>query len=712
MTIRILVLVLVLVRLSNGHGYDLNDFDSTNSGGAVYTPTKMKQSISDVPGSIYVVTREEMDVFGVRNVKEALLRISGMVLSDRGSDAVVSYHGLNTVLSRRVNVQINGVTIFDPAVATVPWNALPVSIDEIDRIEVNKSPSAATYGSNSFLAVINIITESPLTSSSKIVLHGDNDETGGAYYRLNHKGEKTSFNLSLSGDFNDGFDKSETFMNDYRGAYETNRINIHSFTDLGSGRTLEGTALLNRGERQPEINNLSPAGDVSDKDIETTEKNLNLKYSQNFNDHKISFSLNHYEGKTKQGFEYCTPLILASDEFGALFRLNRDYAEAVALGGMPSGGTLEDDIALGALLAQAGALGSLASSPICGLISNDLSESRDKFEIQDNYNFSKKLRMVASLAISKESAESKSYFSGVNPESETISSSVNFEYIPSSFMTVNFGGYIEDNDSIEDLLFAPRLGVNVHFKENHTIRVVGTRSYRSPDLFEQYANWKYVSPVTQPIPNALSLTELTVPVVATAPGTLTAEKIVSFEVGYNANLLNQRLNLDVKVFRDKLDDLISTYLKIYDFNAQNDGEAQLSGIEVDLKYRPSTNWLLTSGVGYLDNESLNPEELTTYKRVSGNVSLAKILDNWTISGSYRGASNSDNTESQNVYGLNVSNHSIKNVTAQVYIRYNPKPSTTFVSFPLFPNIGWRTGLQETLSDRNSSTLGLKIAYKW
>ena len=41
----------------------------------------------------------------------------------------------------------------------IPWTDLPIVIEDIDRIEVIRGPNAATYGPNSFMAVINIITK-------------------------------------------------------------------------------------------------------------------------------------------------------------------------------------------------------------------------------------------------------------------------------------------------------------------------------------------------------------------------------------------------------------------------------------------------------------------------------------------------------------------------------------------------------------------------
>jgi iron complex outermembrane recepter protein len=43
----------------------------------------------------------------------------------------------------------------------VIWAALPLTINDIDRIEVVRGPNAAAYGSNAFLGTVNIITRRP-----------------------------------------------------------------------------------------------------------------------------------------------------------------------------------------------------------------------------------------------------------------------------------------------------------------------------------------------------------------------------------------------------------------------------------------------------------------------------------------------------------------------------------------------------------------------
>jgi outer membrane cobalamin receptor len=77
------------------------------------------------------------------------------------SDYRVNYHGTNVLVPRRMNVLIDGVSVYQPLFARVDWTSLPIVIDDIDRIEVTRGSNSAAYGPNSLLAIINIISRHP-----------------------------------------------------------------------------------------------------------------------------------------------------------------------------------------------------------------------------------------------------------------------------------------------------------------------------------------------------------------------------------------------------------------------------------------------------------------------------------------------------------------------------------------------------------------------
>jgi iron complex outermembrane receptor protein len=67
-------------------------------------------------------------------------------------------HGFGEDYARRMQVLVDGRSVFLPTIGGVRWDALPLDIEDIERIEVARGPNAATYGANAFTGIINIIT--------------------------------------------------------------------------------------------------------------------------------------------------------------------------------------------------------------------------------------------------------------------------------------------------------------------------------------------------------------------------------------------------------------------------------------------------------------------------------------------------------------------------------------------------------------------------
>ena len=60
-----------------------------------------------------------------------------------------------------MNVMIDGLSVYRPGLARVDWAEIPVAIDDIERIEITRGPNSATYGANSMMAIVNILTKHP-----------------------------------------------------------------------------------------------------------------------------------------------------------------------------------------------------------------------------------------------------------------------------------------------------------------------------------------------------------------------------------------------------------------------------------------------------------------------------------------------------------------------------------------------------------------------
>jgi outer membrane receptor protein involved in Fe transport len=123
----------------------------------VLSAAKHKQKIGFSPAAVIVITRREIEESGATTMMELLRRYPAIHIYDfdplhpnaeiRGSKRL-----LMIVDGRDVNLEIFEAPFFA---------ALPLSIHDIDRIEVVLGPNSALYGANAVAAVINITTRRP-----------------------------------------------------------------------------------------------------------------------------------------------------------------------------------------------------------------------------------------------------------------------------------------------------------------------------------------------------------------------------------------------------------------------------------------------------------------------------------------------------------------------------------------------------------------------
>lgn len=126
----------------------------------ILTPSRLPQPLNEAPAAVTVIDRELIRATGYRDISRLLRLVPGMqVGQERGSSNWVTYHGMGNDYPSWMQVLVDGRSVFSPGnFDGVDWTALPVTIDEIERIEVLRGTDSAAYGSNAFLGVINIIT--------------------------------------------------------------------------------------------------------------------------------------------------------------------------------------------------------------------------------------------------------------------------------------------------------------------------------------------------------------------------------------------------------------------------------------------------------------------------------------------------------------------------------------------------------------------------
>ena len=124
--------------------------------------SRYEQPISQAPSNVYVITDEDIRHSGATDLPTVLRRVPGLeVMQMNGADFNVSARGNNQTSANKMLVLVDGRSIYIDTQAHVYWKAIPVTLPEIQRIEVLMGPASAVYGFNAFDGIINIITKSP-----------------------------------------------------------------------------------------------------------------------------------------------------------------------------------------------------------------------------------------------------------------------------------------------------------------------------------------------------------------------------------------------------------------------------------------------------------------------------------------------------------------------------------------------------------------------
>ena len=134
----------------------------------VVTATKTEKELKDVTQSVTVVTAAELRNSGATNAAEALRTVTGVALTDQGTRGSLATLSIRGASYSQVLVLLDGVRMNSPRDSGVDLSALPVALEDIERIEIVRGSSSALYGADAVGGVVNIITKKPVNTVSRI----------------------------------------------------------------------------------------------------------------------------------------------------------------------------------------------------------------------------------------------------------------------------------------------------------------------------------------------------------------------------------------------------------------------------------------------------------------------------------------------------------------------------------------------------------------
>ncbi len=130
-------------------------------GQVVVTATRTEIEISDVPQSLSVITKDEIMNSPDRTIPEVIQRAAGVLITNNGPIGSLTSANIRGSEAGQVLIMIDGRRINDAQNAQFDLSNLPLTKDEIERIEVLRGGASALYGADAMGGVINIITKAP-----------------------------------------------------------------------------------------------------------------------------------------------------------------------------------------------------------------------------------------------------------------------------------------------------------------------------------------------------------------------------------------------------------------------------------------------------------------------------------------------------------------------------------------------------------------------
>ena len=505
----------------------------------VLSASRMTQPLSEAPNAMTVLDRNMIVASGARNIADLFKLVPGMYVSYyKGSQPIVSYHGATDQYSRRMQVMIDGRSVYLPPMNTVDWADLPITVDDIERIEVIRGPAAASYGANSTQGVISIITKwaDAMDGKSVSYTHG-NKGINDVSARFGRRGKTYDYRMTLAYAADNGYDNLATNPNSTTGTSLLNNSNDSNQAHLANYRGNYHPDGRNSYDLQFGFNH-----DVQGVGFNDKTPNPAQPASTNGDPfHDLIAHSSFIQGGWKHLLEDASELDLR------YYHIQESQTEVFPV--------------------------YLRGVYFPGPIVQSLQTGRDQIEIQHMLSTSPSNRIVYGAHYEMDRVAGQSIMPPLSlaysPSFRTNDYQVfaQDEWRITQRFLLNTGGMFEKDWMGRENL-SPRIALNFHATPENTFRAGISVAYRTPSLVE--TNLPGVQPGSLFVPSAIP----------TSPN-LMPEKMISREIGYLGEFPEWKTTLDLRAY----DDLLGNGI-FYDKPVAamvNGFSAEYRGIEATLK---------------------------------------------------------------------------------------------------------------------------------
>ncbi|NDP49126.1 MAG: TonB-dependent receptor, partial [Sulfuriferula multivorans] len=222
------------------------------------------------------------------------------------------------------------------------------------------------------------------------------------------------------------------------------------------------------------------------------------------------------------------------------------------------------------------------------VVNQYLLQSRSSIDLQVNEQWTPELRAVWGGEVWQETVKSpQSYNSSKTLRGEIARAFGNLEWRPHERVLVQ-GGAMLERHYFTGADSSPRVAVNFTVVPDHVLRLGVSRAYRSPTFFEEMGNQVLLNDAGMVIDTTIM-----------RHGGLEPERILSRELGYVGRWSALKLEMDVRLYRDHIDNFIGEVKVVPNppsdassfqpkvFFYDNIGSVDAHGGEVQLRWRPT-----------------------------------------------------------------------------------------------------------------------------
>ncbi len=145
----------------------------------VVTPSRLGATVGENSRSITILDSGTFSDSAYKAIPDVIAETSGVDIRRRGPEGVQADINIRGTTFEQNTVLIDGIKVNDPQTGHFNMD-LPLTLADVDTIEILRGPASSLYGANSFGGVINIITKKP--SEEKIMIYtegGTNDYING-----------------------------------------------------------------------------------------------------------------------------------------------------------------------------------------------------------------------------------------------------------------------------------------------------------------------------------------------------------------------------------------------------------------------------------------------------------------------------------------------------------------------------------------------------